>query len=65
MNEKMKIEMIEWINANKIKAQYILVKMGSFCKEYGYTIKDIKENREIHEWVYNYVKKNERIQKDF
>lgn len=65
MNEKMKIEMIEWINANKIKSQYILVKIGSFCKKYGYTIREFKENREIYEWVYNYVKKNERIQTDF
>ena len=61
----MKIEMLNWVTTNKIKAQYILQKMGSFCKEYGYTIRDIKENREIYEWVYNYVKKLERIQKEF
>ena len=65
MNENIKIEMIEWVTTNKIKHQYILCKIGSFCKEYGYTMRDIKENQEIYEWVYNYVKKIERIKKDF
>lgn len=65
MNEKMKIEMIEWVTTNKIKHQYILSKIGSFCREYGYTMRNIKENQEIYEWVYNYVKKIERIKKDF
>lgn len=65
MNENMKNDLLNWVTANKIKSQYILVKIGSFCKEYGYTIREFKENREIYEWVYNYVKKTERIQKDF
>ena len=65
MKEKMKIDMINWVTSYKIKARYILIKIGSFCKEYGYTIREFKENKEIYEWVYNYVKKLEHIQKDF
>lgn len=65
MSKNMKNDMFNWVTANKIKSQYILIKIGSFCKEYGYTIREFKENREIYEWIYNYVKKNERIQKDF
>lgn len=65
MNENMKNDMLNWVIANKIKSQYILVKIGSFLKEYGYTIIDFRNNKEIYEWVYNYVKKNEQIQKDF
>ena len=65
MNKNMKNDMLNWVTANKIKSQYILTKISSFCKEYGYTIIEIKENREIYEWVYNYVKKTEQIQTDF
>lgn len=65
MNENMKMNMLNWVTTNKIRSRYILTKIGSFCKEYGYTIIEIRENREIYEWVYNYVKKIERIQKDF
>ena len=65
MGKNMKNDMLNWVTTNKIKSQYILTKIGSFCKEYGYTIREFKENREIYEWIYNYVKKNERIQKDF
>ena len=65
MNKNMKNDMLNWVTANKIKSQYILTKISSFCKEYGYTFIEIKENREIYEWVYNYVKKTEQIQTDF
>lgn len=63
--ENMKNDMLNWAIENNVKSRWLLTKMGSFCKEYGYTIIDIRKNRWIYDLVYAYLKKIENIKTDF
>lgn len=61
----MKNDMLNWAIKNNVKSRWLLTKMCSFCKEYGYTIIDIRKNRWIYDLVYAYLKRIENIKTDF